>query len=561
MPQPSPPVTGPAVGPRRLVLIIAASLVLSVLLFAPPLSQIQSYFAGHYGYPRTDTYLAQCRDPLRRDVQSSMVWRLLPPLVCHVLRLPGRTPLALPWVGAVALVAYGAVLFRRRLDDWRYVAGGTLLLASTSAVLVPFDFLGFNDAWVWIGLLAVAFGRAAWAVPVACLLCPWVDERFVIGFPLAWLVGRFERGKAWDWAAVLQGLWLVPYALIRLWLGRHDPAAAQATHRFLATYVPQSILLVPMVPIGWWMGLRAGWLAVGYACWTTPRGRRLLGAATFLATGVVTVVLALDLSRSIAIILPAVFLGCFEYARRAPQGAPRVLLALGVANLLLPAASVWSQNVEPVCPLPSELLRLYTKELFKERALENAREMIKVNASPENYLRLSALYYQDDRFEDSLEAAKEALQRRPDYADAHTNVAAAYLAMGRWDEAVAEAREALRLLPDFPLARKTLKLAEARLARVAWDVAKTYLRRIKAPAVLSFGADVLGPDADAFQDWTRNSAVQSDGTYRVKLWADVESGPGAAVRKHYQLTLRPAGAHKWIVTALADDAGPMAPPP
>jgi tetratricopeptide (TPR) repeat protein len=548
MPNTLHPSTNNAVNPRRLVLIIATCFALSVFMFAPPISQLQSYLAGHYYNPRADDFLAQCKDPMRRDLQSTTVaWRLLPSLVCHVLRLPGRTPFAVAWIGAVAVVAYAAVLFRRRLDDWRYVAGGTLLFATTAAVLVTFRSPGVNESWVWLGLLAVAFGRASWAVPIACLLCPWVDERFLIGFPLAWLVGRFERGMRWDWPSTREGLWLLPYAAIRLWLGRHDYVADQAAHLALALYIPQAISLVPMVPIGWWMGLRAGWLAIAYAFWTTPPGRRALGAATLLVTLINTIGLSYDLSRSIAIIIPVVFLGCFEYARRAPTSAPRLLLALGIANLFIPAAVVMDQNIETICPLPSEILRLYIGPLFRERSLENTKYFSKISPTPGNLLSLSLQYYQCGQFENSLQAAQDALRLRPGYAEAYNNVAADCLSLGRWDEAIAAAREALRLQPDFPLALNNLRAAEAQGQRFAWEAAKASLKNmLKGSPTATFGNEVgSGDDSTDAQNWKKNSLLQPDGTYKVTIWVEALNGQGAKVRSHWLMRLHYRGAHQW----------------
>jgi hypothetical protein len=117
-----------------------------------------------------------------------MLWRVLPPLVCHHTGLTAKAPLAVPLIGVLVLPSYVAVFLRRRETNARFVFGGTLLVTTTSAVLVPLHWFGMNDAWVWLGLLAVAFGRSSWAIPLACVLCPWIDERFIIGFPLAWCV-------------------------------------------------------------------------------------------------------------------------------------------------------------------------------------------------------------------------------------------------------------------------------------------------------------------------------------------------------------------------------------
>lgn len=352
----------PAIKPRRpgwhVPGIALLALGLSLLFFAPRLWLMQEPVPGSFQWDRALTFLRQCEEPFRRDIEPAMLWRLLPPFVAHMLHLPGRTPLALPWLGVVAATVYAAVLLRRRLDDLRFVFGGTLLFATTSAVLVPVGWLGMNDAWVWLGLLAVAFGRAHWALPLACLLCPWVDERFIIGFPLAWLVARFDRNEPVLSRAVLSGLWLVPYAAIRLGLSRQDAATGAVTAGFLQGQLQDSLKLLPLVPLGWWMGLRAAWLAAGFALWNWPRPRAAFAGAVLLGTLAVSVLLASDLSRSVAIVSPLVLAGCFALARRDPLRAPAWLLALGVINLLIPAAHLTYVHIDPISPLPLELIRL-----------------------------------------------------------------------------------------------------------------------------------------------------------------------------------------------------------
>ena len=343
---------------HRPVVVAGVCLALSVLFFAPRLWLMTEYLPGTYQWDRAHTYLLQCEHPLRRDVEPAMLWRLLPPLVAHACALPGKTPLALPWLGVIACLVYVAVLFRRRLPDPRYVYGGTLLFATTSAVLVPVGWFGINDAWIWLGLLAVSFGESAWALPLACLLCPWVDERFIIGFPLAWIVRRLGRNEPIFSRASLAWLWLLPYIAVRLALSRLYPTHGAEWSFFWFLLLHHAASVAPTAPLGWWMGLRAAWAALAYSAWVTPPGRRLLAAATFAATVGAALVVASDLSRTIAMVLPAALWGCFELARRAPTLAPRVLLVAGLVNLAIPAAHVVYTKIDPISPLPIELFRV-----------------------------------------------------------------------------------------------------------------------------------------------------------------------------------------------------------
>jgi tetratricopeptide (TPR) repeat protein len=99
------------------------------------------------------------------------------------------------------------------------------------------------------------------------------------------------------------------------------------------------------------------------------------------------------------------------------------------------------------------------------RELAAAEQAALAGPSPERFLTLSLLYHQAGRFQQSIDAARQALRLKPDYAEAYNNIAAAYEGMEKWDEAIAAAREALRLRPDFPLARNNLAWSEAQKLR------------------------------------------------------------------------------------------------
>ncbi|SNS36109.1 Tetratricopeptide repeat-containing protein [Granulicella rosea] len=68
---------------------------------------------------------------------------------------------------------------------------------------------------------------------------------------------------------------------------------------------------------------------------------------------------------------------------------------------------------------------------------------------------------QAGRFEESIAAARAALEADPGSAVAWNNIAANYEAMHRWDEAIDAARRALALKPDFQLAKNNLAWSES----------------------------------------------------------------------------------------------------
>jgi hypothetical protein len=340
---------------RQILLCSLTCLALTVFMFGPSLWLMRGYHPGTFQWDRAHAYLLQCENPFRRDIEPAMFWRLLLPVVCHAAGLTGQAALLVPFAGVLALSVYVVVLLRRRLADARFVFGGSLMFTTTSGVLVPLHWFGVNDAWAWLGQLAVAFGAAPWAIPLACLLAPWVDERFIIGLPLALVVRFAERGERLAWRRLAApGLWLIPYAAIRLAFS-FNPVVAKATESFLVHHITwQTAVILPWAPLGWWMGLRAAWVPAIFA---VNRQRWILGG-TAAATAVISLMLAADISRSIAILAPLSLLGLILFARQRPDLAPRAALCVGVANLFIPAAHVVYTKFDLINPLPVEILRL-----------------------------------------------------------------------------------------------------------------------------------------------------------------------------------------------------------
>lgn len=328
----------------------------SLVAIAPNLSLLRHFQPNTLEWFRAHDFFLQAADPFRADVDGVMRWRLLPALVAHFAGLRGVYAQLVPWLGLVAFMTYVAAIFLRRSGDWRFAFGGALLVATTSAVTWPATFLGFNDGWVWLGLTVLAVEDALVPSLVVCLLCPWVDERFVIGAPLAWIAGRLYRGQPLFSRDLLgPAAALLFYCLARLGLSAWSGLHIEAGH--VARMVRERGLATRYGPMGWWMGLRAAWVPIGlYFAWT---GRSLLAGIALAATAAVTVFLTEDQSRSAAVAIPLVVLGMLALWRRYPEQATRAALALGALGLVLPAATVEDSDVSIYDNLFVELFRLW----------------------------------------------------------------------------------------------------------------------------------------------------------------------------------------------------------
>jgi hypothetical protein len=343
--------------PAYALMAVGGALLLSLLFFAPKLQLWDLRHGDHYEVARAQSFLAQVERPWRHDIEAAMQWRLLPPLVAHALGLHGRAALLLPWLGVGVLLGTCTFLLRRSGLARPATLYATALLATSSAVLVPTGWLGLNDAWVWAALAGVTLGRGLGSVVGLTLLTPWVDERFIIGLPLALAVrldladATLRRGPVLA-AAVLA---LLPYGALRLFLGNRlgwDTGDGFALGALMA-----SVGWLPFAPLGWWMAWRAGWIPLGAAViGQGGRGWRL--GLLALGTLLVMAVLAVDLSRSAAILLPLALAGCLRLAAADPARGEARLAGLLALNLLLPAAHVVRVTTDLISPLPLEIFRL-----------------------------------------------------------------------------------------------------------------------------------------------------------------------------------------------------------
>ena len=283
-------------------------------------------------------------------------WRLLVPAVARGLRLPDWATLGLAHLGCLALVGVLAILGRRLAPTASLpaVLGFCLTAGATAPFFTSMGWLGYYDSLLALGLLAVAFAPGRALVLVACLLTPWVDERFILGLPLALLVRLLRTPEpsllTWLRREALAPLALAgAYALLRLALG--GSGGSQTVSQYLDQFVHGYPLDALQRLAGAWAGLRLGWilalLALAACFLPAARLRPRLGPA-LLATALLTALLALhtalDLSRSTVLLLPLLPLGWLAAARLlSPQRLTLLSLTLASLALALPAHHVFGK--------------------------------------------------------------------------------------------------------------------------------------------------------------------------------------------------------------------------
>lgn len=298
-------------------------------------------------------------DPLHAAIQ----WRLLFPLIGHLLGLPPFALFALAPLGCLLTLAFIVTVLRRRGLGWGPTCAAALVLGATSWFFTSVSWLGYYDSWLVLALLIVAFARSEWAVWLACLWAPWVDERFVVGALLALLCRQLPPSPApragWrrTWGPPLALLAL--FAAVRLFLLAPHTAALASPGGYW-TELKSRTVPAGRYLFGAWAGLRLAWffvLAAVVFLRRTP-SRAALVAAAALAVLVIGLGTAQDLSRSMMMEMPVALLGVLPATEAAASPCRRALPAVAGLALLLPAHHVMTDRVNPVFYLYHEIAAL-----------------------------------------------------------------------------------------------------------------------------------------------------------------------------------------------------------
>lgn len=125
-------------------------------------------------------------------------------------------------------------------------------------------------------------------------------------------------------------------------------------------------------------------------------------------------------------------------ANRGLQISPQHSMLLSLKNILQPHLNNISDGKTPL-----------------DAAIETAEK----NPSPENFIQLSLEYYNNQQFNECIDACNKALKLKPDYDLAYNNICSAYIQLGEWTLAVNACEKGLEINPTNELLKGNLNLA------------------------------------------------------------------------------------------------------
>lgn len=348
-----------------ITLCILISLAISLFFFSPKFWLWDLSKDGAFEVDRANSFLDQCQHPFSPR-ESALKWRLLLPTICNLLGLREWAALSLSWIGVVALLAQTAWIILRLTGDRLRTLMGSILVATTSAITTSTNWLGINDCFYLIGLMAVSFSQPSFSVFLACLIGPWLDEKFIIALPIA-LAVRFSQyqiisdreSESLCKILRLTVIGLLPYFLVRC--SFILLFSELTTENFVRSALKEFLIWLPWVPLGWWMAFRLSWflIACSLLIILLRSGQRafIVTLGSLLLSSLIVTVLAADISRSAAIALPILVLGWITFPQIYSGLHSQTSSILVFGNLLVPACHVTYTKIAFINPLPLELFR------------------------------------------------------------------------------------------------------------------------------------------------------------------------------------------------------------
>lgn len=432
---PSPSETAPTVlGPRAWVVAASLAACLLITFFYCPRFVLWKGldFPAAWSSPEVnravDTWKIVVDPDAKIENESNQVvrWRLLFPRLAYYLGLPRWMFMSLAPLGCAATLAFLASLMLRETGSRRNAFLATVAVGAGSWYFTSMGWLTYMDSWYILGLLAASFVRSYRVVAAACILTPWIDERFILTLPVCLLV----RAVYFDWletrnrrdlllsALVMAGL-TGPYVAARLvvMFGGYDAQSAVHMEKHLAN----DFALVRYLR-GSWFGLRFAWLYVAGLVWLFPWKKHPLlstGAAAVLAGNLAFLqrIVAGDISRTAAALVPAAVAGAIVAHRLQPRLFAAAAPWIAVLNLLAPAEHTITTFEVPLRYFYAEYDNYKNPPMFLAPQFYNQRGLTifqQAQANPQAVNYLEAVQAAINEFD-------TALKLDPQFVPAHIN--------------------------------------------------------------------------------------------------------------------------------------------
>ncbi len=121
------------------------------------------------------------------------------------------------------------------------------------------------------------------------------------------------------------------------------------------------------------------------------------------------------------------------------------------------------RNKELTAPVSDSASVVANTAISPAEKLQSAIELATAQPSENNYINLSMEYYNNNMFEECIQASQKALGLNPQNAIAYNNICSAYNSLKIYDKGAEACEKALEIDPGFQLAKNNLAWAKSNM--------------------------------------------------------------------------------------------------
>ena len=113
----------------------------------------------------------------------------------------------------------------------------------------------------------------------------------------------------------------------------------------------------------------------------------------------------------------------------------------------------------------------YVEASLHKEAIEAFKQAIRIKPDfAEAHYNLGVVYGDLGKYQEEIEAYKQAIRIKPDFAEAHVNLGVAYGKLGKYREEIEAYKQAIRIKPDFADAHYNLGVAYGKLGKYQEEI-------------------------------------------------------------------------------------------
>ena len=297
-------------------------------------------------------------DPFNFSRPSSVQFRILTPLIAHLLFLRGKLFIYAPLIAAVLFISSIHIYYRKKRYSFSESAGLVALMVFSTPVLFALRFPGYTDttSYFLLFLCFVFIDSPLWYLFFALSLLNHESNLFAAPFLLMYANRNFKPSELLK-SLSLFAISLLPVFLLRSYITAQTDVLYSSGYYLSLERVKGCVKVVAhALPLGIFMSFRLFWFFPLAAFAMTIKDKRYFQSTWFCLVFICSVaqmLVATDTSRLMGLAFLCILVGAEEMRKQWPAKTFKRWLWICIGlNFLVPPCYVGQFNIWPLFSVP-----------------------------------------------------------------------------------------------------------------------------------------------------------------------------------------------------------------